>query len=275
MILEQASQDAFERLDRFISSVDASAENIGRVTAYIEDAGRDREVVYGPWTHWFPKDEKRPAFKVLDATLPPGAQIALDAVVCIKKVRTRVDIPGVDARDPTVRIGDWIFTSRLHGTSPQTGLIVEGLEERARQAVANGVDLVERAGGRASDVVQVSGYGNNLEFVSALTNAINEAFGAENKPLMHFQTTFVRPQVEVMTEFIACIGSHDRTNKIPVFTEFFSGEAPSNVPNGIRLGDFRIIPRPITEDSEGLSEYGRSTDIRSHGFSVQIVSDYP
>jgi enamine deaminase RidA (YjgF/YER057c/UK114 family) len=244
--LERASEEAFRKLERNLEMLGGTAANVGRVTAYIEDPGTHREVLYGPWTRWFPREDDRPAFKVLDATPPNGAVIGLDAVICLGQTRTRFDISNVDARDPTVRIGDWVFTSRLHGTTPRDGSIVEGLAERCQQAIANGIDLVQRAGGSAEDVVQVCGFGNNLDYVAELSHAIDAAFSAR-KPSVHVGTTYVRPQVEVMAEFTACIGWRNETNRTPLFREVWPEHGASNIPTGFQLGQLVVNINRLAE----------------------------
>ena len=183
-----------------------SFANLARVTGYVADAGEQREAVYDVWDVAFPRADDKPAFKILDAALPDGVLFRLDVLALLGHTRKRIDIEGVDARDPTVRIGNWVLTSRLHGTS-ETGEIVPGLEAQARQALANGIRLVELAGGAKGDITQVCGFGRDLGYVDTLQRAIDEAFaGEDRKPAFQPITTFVRPVLEVMVEVTAvCI----------------------------------------------------------------------
>ena len=182
----------------------ASLANLGRVNAYMNDAGTQREWVYDVWDKWFPDAADKPAFKILDAPLPDGLLVRFDLLALANHTRRRIDIENVDARDPTVRIGPWLLTSRLHGTSPETGDTVEGLEAQASQAVANGISLVELAGGSKRDITQVIGFSRDLSYEPTLKAVLAEAFGSR-MPAYHGVTTFVRPVLEVMVEVTAYI----------------------------------------------------------------------
>jgi enamine deaminase RidA (YjgF/YER057c/UK114 family) len=174
----------------------------------MRSAGSQRESVYEVWEATFPDPADKPAFKVVEAPLPEGVHFRLDFLALLGRRRTRIDIPGVDARDPTVRIGPWLFTSRLHGTSPETGQTVDGLRAQAKQALANGISLVELSGGSRADVTEICGFGRDLSYVDELRGAIDAEFAARDvKPGFHPIVTFIRPELELMVEVTAWIAS--------------------------------------------------------------------
>lgn len=198
------TDEAITRLLDLLADAGGSLANLGRVTAYMRNAGMQRELVYDVWDRWFPDANDKPSFKILDASLPDGVQVRFDAQALLNHTRRRIDIENVDARDPTVRIGPWLLTSRLHGTSPETGDTVAGLEAQARQAVHNGIRLVELAGGSRDDITQVLGFGRDLSYEPTLGAVLRSEFG-ERHPAYHGITTFVRPVLEVMVEVTAFI----------------------------------------------------------------------
>jgi enamine deaminase RidA (YjgF/YER057c/UK114 family) len=196
-------------MQALLSAHGGSIDNLARVTGYVNDAGTEREAVYDAWDVLFPRTDAKPAFKILDAALPEGTLFRLDFLARLGHTRTRIDIDNVDARDPCVRIGDWLLTSRLHGTSPETGETVPGgLEPEARQALANGLRLVELAGGTKADVTQICGFGVDLSYVDTLRRIVDETFaGQACQPSFQAVQTFVRPVLAVMVEVTAVIGS--------------------------------------------------------------------
>jgi enamine deaminase RidA (YjgF/YER057c/UK114 family) len=202
--IHRQTAEALECMKNALADAGASLANLARVNAYMSDAGAHREAVYDVWDEWFPDAADKPAFKILDASMPEGMLVRFDLLALAGHTRRRIDIDNVDARDPAVRIGPWLLTSRLHGTSPETGGTVEGLEAQARQTVANGIRLVELAGGSKTDVTQIVGFGRDLSYEPALKAAIAEAFGT-HIPAYHGVTTFVRPVLEVMAEVTAYI----------------------------------------------------------------------
>jgi 2-iminobutanoate/2-iminopropanoate deaminase len=204
--VREQTRDVLAQMQALLKAHGGSIDNLGRVTGYVHDAGEQREAVYDVWDVLFPDADNKPAFKILDADLPAGVLFRLDLLALLGRTRKRIDIANVDARDPAVRIGNWVLTSRLHGTSPQTGGTVEGLEEQARQALANGIRLVELAGGIKAQITQVCGFGRDLSYVDTLRRVIDEVFaGQQRQPEFHAITTFVRPVLEVMVEVTAVI----------------------------------------------------------------------
>jgi enamine deaminase RidA (YjgF/YER057c/UK114 family) len=202
--IRRQTQQVLTCMQSILHDAGGSTANLARVTGYVLDAGEQREAVYDCWDRLFPSEADKPAFKILDALLPEGILIRFDFLALLGQTRSRIDIPGVDARDPTVRIGNWVLTSRLHGTSPETGQTVEGLEAQARQAVKNGIRLVELAGGSAQDVTQICGFGRDLNYVPALRRVIEDEFdGVSPQPSFQAVTTFVRPVLAVMVEVTA------------------------------------------------------------------------
>src|SRR5690606_633470 len=104
------------------------------------------------------------------------------------------DLPNIPAHDPTVRIGNWIFTSRLHGNSPTDGKIVQGgLDAEAQQIFRNMVQLMEVAGGSRDDIVQVETFGNDKSYMAGARRAFEAAFpDAAKRPALHQLVSWVR-----------------------------------------------------------------------------------
>jgi enamine deaminase RidA (YjgF/YER057c/UK114 family) len=123
-----AGLPTLEAMRAVLDEAGATLDNVARVTAYVERA-EDREPVYPRWEAVFPDPSNRPAFKVL-----VGPRRRFDMLAVIGARRRRIDLPGVPARDPTVEIGPFRLTSRVHGTDPRTGKVAE---DEARQALEN------------------------------------------------------------------------------------------------------------------------------------------
>ena len=126
---------ALAQMRECVERAGGSIDNVARAVAFVAAAG-DRMPLYEPWDRLFPDASDRPAFKVLVAALPPGLRVQLDFVAILDERRHRLDIEGVPARDPTVRSGRWIFTSRVHGTAPHAGVAVS-LDSETEQAIGN------------------------------------------------------------------------------------------------------------------------------------------
>jgi 2-iminobutanoate/2-iminopropanoate deaminase len=195
----------------------ATLDNVARVTAYVPSVA-ERDGVYGPWDTTFPDPQDRPAFKVLVAPLPAGVKVRLDMLAYVGGRRQRIDIPGVPARDPTVRMGDWVMTSRVHGTDPTTGKVADA---EISQAVSN---IETLTGGK--EISQLIG------FVRDATTKV-----VMDRPLT-VVTNFVPPSMTLMLEAIA---------GTPAVAEVLTG---GPIPDAICIDDLFFAPNIAPEKGD-------------------------
>ncbi|HEV7665937.1 MAG TPA: Rid family hydrolase [Chloroflexota bacterium] len=215
--------EALRTLCAVLDEAGVSRDGLARVTAFVRTTA-DREPIYGPWDALFPDPANRPAFKVLLAPLPAGSNVRLDGLALANGTRQRVDLPGVPARDPTVKVGDWIMTSRVHGTDPATGNVaVGGLDVEARQAFANIAALTSSA-----PLTQLTGFVRDEAGAAALASA-GGASGSELTTL----TTFVPPTMQLMLEAIA---------GTPAIQEVFAAAPQSPIPDAIVIDNLFFAP---------------------------------
>jgi enamine deaminase RidA (YjgF/YER057c/UK114 family) len=179
---------ALGRIASVVAAAGASLDNVARVTAYVRTV-EEREPVYQPWDRLFPDPADRPAFKVLLADLPQGVNVRLDMLARRGARRRRIDLDGVPARDPTVVVGDWVCTSRVHGTDPATGQLAQPVEREAEQAFANVRRLAE-LGGRPADAAQ-------------LTVFVADPANARLAQGQHVVQTFIPSNLALMVELLA------------------------------------------------------------------------
>ena len=228
--LKEQAQACFARMRELVQNGGGSLDNVARVTAYVLSA-EDREPLYALWDALFPRPDDRPAFKVLTGPLPPGRRIQLDVIAVPGARRKRIDIANVEARDPTVVIGDWLFTSRLHGLSPATGRPLAGLQPQLSQAIANARTLLELAGGDRQ-LVQLTTFGLGSSYRDGAHAALEAAVKAEARPparnVLH---SWVRPGTEAMVEAVALARSNGHD-----FRELFLAPMHSNQAAGLKYG---------------------------------------
>jgi 2-iminobutanoate/2-iminopropanoate deaminase len=215
--------EALTTLRAVLDEAGVSLDGVARATAYVRTAA-ERDPVYGPWDALFPDAADRPAFKVLLAPLPPGVGVRLDVLARAGARRQRIDIPGVPARDPTVKIGDWVLTSRVHGTDPRTGDVAAGgIDVEARQAFANIAVLADNA-----PLAQLTGFVRDADGAAALSRAANDASTG-----LTTLTNFVPPTMQVMLEAIA--GS-------PSIREVFAHSSNGPIPDAICIDHLLFAP---------------------------------
>jgi 2-iminobutanoate/2-iminopropanoate deaminase len=73
-----------------------------------------------------------------------------------------------------VRAGDFVFVAGMRGIDPATNTLVDGVDERVRQAFANMRAVVEAAGGRLGDAVRLVVYVTDMDRHRPVVNKIQE-----------------------------------------------------------------------------------------------------
>lgn len=234
--LEAQIHTALAHLRLLMENAGGSIDEIGRGVAYVTKA-EDRNAVYGPWEAMFPDAQDRPAFKVLVGSLPPGHLVHFDGLAVLGQRRKRTEIEGVPAHDPTVRIGDWVFTSRVHGIVPHGGVPAD-TEAEAIQNFENIAALLALNGCTARDLVQLTLFGNSAEHFDAAQKAYECVFpDAHTRPPLHRLITFVTARFKISVEMIALRGADDPQKR---FREIFLCQDRRPIPDGARLGPLLV-----------------------------------
>lgn len=206
--LEAQVAAAFDKMAAMLDGAGGGLENLGRATAFVTEV-EHREPVNGTW--WealFPDPADRPAYKVLLAELPPGQLVQFDMTAVLGERRSRIDLPGIPARDPTVRIGDMIFSSRCHGIDGATSeLVPGGLGPEAAQTFKTLRELATAAGGSPQDIVQLNAFGKSEAYAEPTRAAFNEAFAdVARRPVLNTFVNYITPRFEISVDMIAVIG---------------------------------------------------------------------
>ena len=236
--LEAQTRLALAHLRAFVECAGGSIDNIGRAVAYVTCV-EDRDPIYGPWDALFPDPEDRPAFKVLVGTLPPGHLVHFDVLAILGQRRTRTEIEGVPARDPTVRIGNWIFTSRVHGISPNRG-IPEDAQAEAIQNFENLAALLEINGCTSADLAQMTVFGTDATHFDLAQRAYERVFSdAPSRPPLQKLVSFILPRFRFSVEMIAI---KNATQPQAAFQEIYLCPDRRPIPDGARLGPLAIAP---------------------------------
>ena len=242
--LEAQTRLALDHLKTLVEGAGGSIDNIGRAVGYVTKV-EDRDAVYGPWDAMFPDPQDRPAFKVLVGSLPPGQLVQIDGLAILGQRRKRTDIDGVPARDPTVVLGDWLFTSRVHGIEPNQG-VPEDPEDEARWNFENLAALLRLNGFVPADLAQITLFVRDEENFARAQRAYEQVFpDAKNRPLMHRLNSFITPRFRYSIEMIARRGG---TAPQQAFQEIYLCADRRPVPAGARLGPLVVAPGLTSAD---------------------------
>jgi 2-iminobutanoate/2-iminopropanoate deaminase len=226
--LEPQMEQALARMCDVLAEAGASASNVARVTGYVASV-QDREAVYGPWDRLFPDAQNRPAFKVLVAPLPERVRVRLDMLAVAGATRRRIDIEGVPARDPTVQIGNWMATSRVHGTDPTNRQVAADLEVETRQAVQNVATLLQLADVSPRDLSQLLVFMRDATDGQHVDEAVRQVLPNVRPEQVTMVKSFVPPTMHVMVEALAVTGG-------PAVREVFVRPEATPIPDAVCLG---------------------------------------
>jgi len=204
--LKRQIATALQHMRRLVEKAGGSIDNVGRAVGFCTRV-EDRDMVDQVWMDMFPDPSDKPAFKVLVAELPPGQLVRIDAVALLGERRTRIDIPNVHAHDPTVKIGNWVFTSRCHGNDQATGKIVDGgLEAQARQTFDNLATLIKLAGGNEANVTQITTFGREADYMRVARHVFEQHWpDPAKRPQLNQTVNFVSPSMALAVEMTAVL----------------------------------------------------------------------
>jgi 2-iminobutanoate/2-iminopropanoate deaminase len=261
---------AITNMQSVLTAAGLKPENVARATGYIRDPG-DREVVYQPWDALYPDPQDRPAFKVLIEDLPEGIEAWMQMLAYAEGRRERFDIEGVSARDPTVKVGPWVFSSRVHGTDRKTSSVPSGAETQINLAYANLKTLVELAGGDTGDIKQITAFMRELDVAPTVEARLRALTELELPGVaVRIVRSFVRPEMEAMLEMSAALSDG------PAVIELSTPLAPGRpVPAGIRIGSVMYLPELRGVDfASGELLHGYEQQIRQALRNGELTLEY-
>lgn len=201
--LEEQSALVLDKMQVLLKRAGAGPQNVGRVAAFVTKP-EEREDFYKPWEKLYPDRDDKPACKAIGGALPDGCLISLDAFAVIGARRKRIDIPGVPARDPTVVIGNYIFSSRVHGTVPETGKVPEDPDADVEQTFKNILTLVELAGGKPSNITQVTAFMRDGAYGPLAGQRLAKLF-PDDRPQLNPMIAYLSPRMNFMLEMVAVL----------------------------------------------------------------------
>jgi enamine deaminase RidA (YjgF/YER057c/UK114 family) len=199
-------KNAHQNMKLSIESVGGTTANIAQVSMYFQDFGRDREAMNPPWVDAFPDESDRPTYKFLTANLPGDELVYMDYFAVLNQPRQVLNIPGVAHTNPIplgVKMGPYLFSSRVLPYDPGTGKPPEGVEAQAEHLFNNVEALLKTGGMSWSDVKQGRAFVADLVNLPLVTRRWEKLFpDASTCPVLH-PLKYGGGALQVMLEIIA------------------------------------------------------------------------
>ncbi|HVB05644.1 MAG TPA: RidA family protein [Acidimicrobiales bacterium] len=203
--IEAQLANAYENLRRAVEAAGGSTDNIGQVSFFLADFD-DRAAINPPWVAMFPDENDRPTYKFMPAPLPEGELVQMEFYAVLGERRTDIHLTGVAHANPipmAVRIGAYLFSSRVLAYDPATAQPAEGNEAQARFLYENVNAVIDAAGMSWSDVVQGRGFLADLAEEPLLGGPWAERFpDAAARPPLHL-VRYGAGALRVMLEIVA------------------------------------------------------------------------
>jgi 2-iminobutanoate/2-iminopropanoate deaminase len=130
----------FQELSHAVQAAGASLDNVAQVSFFVRNR-EDLRDINPPWLEMFPDENDRPTYKFMLADEP-----MVEAFAVAGQRRRPLHIPNVAHTNPIpmgVRIGDYLFSSRVLPYDPATGQAVEGVDRQAECLFQNVRALLE------------------------------------------------------------------------------------------------------------------------------------
>jgi 2-iminobutanoate/2-iminopropanoate deaminase len=155
--IEAQIKNAYANMNAAVENAGGSLDNVAHVSMYWADWATDREQMNPPWVEVFPNDNDRPTYKFMPApNLPAGERIAFECYAVLGQRRKLLAVDGVAHTNPIplgVRIGRYVFSSRMLPYDPATGKAADGAESQASFLFANTEAMLKQGGMGWGDVV--------------------------------------------------------------------------------------------------------------------------
>jgi len=149
--------NAYANLKLAVENAGGTLDNVAHVSMYWANWTEDREQMNPPWVAVFPNADDRPTYKFMPAPrLPEGERIAFECYAVIGARRKLLAVEGVAHTNPIplgVRIGQYIFSSRMLPYDPSTGKPADGAEAQAQFLFANTAAMLAHGGMEWKDVI--------------------------------------------------------------------------------------------------------------------------
>jgi enamine deaminase RidA (YjgF/YER057c/UK114 family) len=138
---------ALSAVDSYLRDLGGSLDNVARVSFFLRDP-RDISKVNEIWTARFPHRHDRPTYKFMAGQLDDTEELRLDFFAVLGQERHCLYLPKVAHGNPipmAVRMGRYLFSSRILPFDPATGEPGRDGPEQARFAAANTDAILEMA----------------------------------------------------------------------------------------------------------------------------------
>lgn len=198
---------ALAHLRDIVHGAGAELENVAQVSFFVRSA--DLLPTINPaWLHVFPDDHDRPTYKfMVDDALTPTHPVQVEFFAVAGQRRRMLQVSGVAHVNPIplgVRIGQYLFSSRVLPYDPAAGAPPDEVAQQAAHLFANVRALLTEGGLEPATITQGRVFladPADLPLVEPLWRDLVAT--ARQTPALQVTPYALAPSLQVMLEFIA------------------------------------------------------------------------
>jgi len=203
---EQQADQAMDNLRRTVTAAGASIDNVAQVSFFAKHRA-DLRAINPAWLEVFPDDDDRPTYKFMTADLPGDQLFQLEFFAVAGQRRRLLHIPNVAHTNPIpmgVRIGNYVFSSRVLPYDPDTGQAPEGIERQAACLFGNVRSLLQAAEAQPEHISQGRLFFSDAAYLPLAESLWTDLIkNSKQDPPLHLTPYNLAPSLLVMLEFVA------------------------------------------------------------------------
>ncbi|NQV56033.1 MAG: hypothetical protein HQ503_09270 [Rhodospirillales bacterium] len=203
--LEDQLQNAFANMQSALENAGSSLDAIAQVSVFFENGKEGMPLLNAIWVDRFPDAHNRPTYKFITAPLFGGRKVQLEFFAVADQPRQVIQLPVVAHTNPIpmgVRMGDYLFTSRVLPFDPESGEPGADTATQTDFVFANIAATLELGGMSWADVKQGRLFLSDMADLKGLEARWAAEFSGKAAPL-HPLPYAVAPTLLVMLEIIA------------------------------------------------------------------------
>jgi 2-iminobutanoate/2-iminopropanoate deaminase len=187
-------------------------DNVAQVSFFLRNFD-DRPLINKPWVETFPNDQDRPTYKFMEANLPNGCLVQAEMWAVLEGRRRVIYTPPVAHTNPIpmgVKIGGYLFSSRILPFEPSTNAPGDGLERQAELVFQNLGAFLDVAETDRADLLQARLFVSDRAHVSTVQKYWDAFFkDSADRPVIR---TVLYPQTPNAMVYLEVIGREGSAN---------------------------------------------------------------
>jgi 2-iminobutanoate/2-iminopropanoate deaminase len=195
-----------------IETAGGTLDNVAQVSFFLKRFD-DRPLINTPWVAMFPDEQDRPTYKFMETNLPDGCLVQAEMWAVLDARRRVIYTPPIAHTNPIpmgVKIGGYLFSSRILPFEPSTNTAANGLERQSELVFQNLAAFLQVAKTDRSHLMQVRLFVSDRAHVPTVQKYWDAFFqGSANRPVIR---TVLYPQTPAAMVYLEVIGREGYAN---------------------------------------------------------------